>query len=258
MRAFLSIVLLIAMSASAVFAQNKVDEKGRKQGPWKKTTPDGKVVYEGTFVDDKPEGKFIYYYPDGKVKILTYFSQKGKVARVKLFHESNGKLMAQGKSIEEKRDSIWRFYSEDTLLISEEPYTLGKKNGMAKTFYPNGKVADEMPYKMDVKDGISKSYFNDGTMKSQQKFVNGLIEGKVYFYFPDGKVSVAGNYVNSLKDGTWTFYKTTGQVEKTEVYKRGVLQGEPQIIKNEELEKMKQNQQLQQNDREMQQKLGPR
>lgn len=258
MKAFFSLVLLIAVAASTAFAQNKVDEKGRKQGPWKKTTPDGKVIYEGSFVDDRPEGKFVYYYPDGKVKIISYFSQKGKVARVKLFHESNGKLMAEGKSVEEKRDSTWRFYNEDSLLLSEEPYTLGKKNGVVKTFYPNGKVADETPYKMDVKDGVVKTYFNDGTLKSQQKYVNGLIEGKVYFYFPDGKVSVAGQYVNSLKDGVWTFYKSNGQVERTEAYKRGMLQGEPQIIKVDELEKVKQNSQLQQKDREMEQQLGPR
>jgi antitoxin component YwqK of YwqJK toxin-antitoxin module len=257
MRTFCSFLLLMAVSASMAFGQNKVDEKGRKQGPWKKMAPDGKtVIYEGKFIDDKPEGKFTYYYPNGKVKIVTVFSQKGSVSRTKLFSEENGKLMAEGKYVSEKRDSTWRFYN-DSLLASEENYVLGQKNGLEKTFYPNGKVAEEKPYKMGVLEGVWKQYYDDGAMKSQGKYVAGQMEGKALFYYPEGKTSVSGTYVHSLKEGTWTFYRPDGQVERTEVYKMGVMQGEPVLIKAEELDKMKNDPKLQQGDQEMQKQMVP-
>jgi len=247
MRTFCSFLLLAALSVSMAFAQNKVDEKGRKQGYWKKAGKDGKLLYEGSFIDDKPDGKFTYYYPNGKTKIVSHFSQKGTVSRSKLFFENNGNLMAEGKYVNEKRDSIWRFYRNDTLILaSDETYTLGKKNGIAKTYYPNGKVAEEKPYKNDVLDGMWKQYYKDGVIKAQGKYVNGHMEGKVLFHYPDGKTSVMGNYVKSLKEGTWTFYKPDGKVEKTEEYKAGMLQGEPALIKPEELEKLKNDPNLQQ------------
>lgn len=253
-------LVLTLFSAAAVHAQpNKVDDKGRKQGQWKKTGPDGKTLYEGTFVDGKPEGRFVYYYPNGKVKIISDFSQKGKISRTRMFHEVNGKLMAVGKYLDEKRDSTWRFYSEDSVLVSEEPYTQGKKNGVVKSYFPNGKVAEEKPYKMDVLDGVWKQYFDDGAMKAQGKYVNGLMEGKVFFYYPDGKTSVAGNYARSLKEGTWTYYKADGKIDRTEVYKSGILQGEqPALLKQEELDKVRSNQEMQQKDKEFQKQMAPR
>lgn len=260
MKAFCSFLLVIAMSFSAALAQpgpNVVDAKGRKQGPWKKVGPDGKTIYEGSFVDDKPNGKFTYYYPNGKVKIVSLFSDKGKVSRTKVYHETSGKLMAWGKYVEEKRDSVWKFFNEDSVLVSEETYTLGKKNGVAKNYYANGKVAEEKPYKNDVLDGVWKQYYDDGTMKSQGKYVNGLMEGKVFFYYPDGKTSVSGVYEHSLKEGTWNFYKANGQVERTEIYKKGVMQGEPILIKPEEINNKKNDPELQQKNKDMEKQMTP-
>ena len=48
-------------------AQNKTDEKGRKQGKWSKAYPNGQVRYSGEFKDDKEVGTFSYYSKDGKL-----------------------------------------------------------------------------------------------------------------------------------------------------------------------------------------------
>ena len=48
-------------------AQNKTDEKGRKQGKWSKAYPNGQVKYSGEFKDDKEIGTFSYYSKNGKL-----------------------------------------------------------------------------------------------------------------------------------------------------------------------------------------------
>ena len=62
-------ILFISFFSLCVIAQNKIDENGKKQGPWKKTYPRSIAVqYEGQFKDDKPVGTFKYYYPSRKIQ----------------------------------------------------------------------------------------------------------------------------------------------------------------------------------------------
>ena len=50
---------------------NQVDAKGKKQGEWGKLYEGSRVFeYKGQFVNDKPVGKFTYYYPSSKVKAI--------------------------------------------------------------------------------------------------------------------------------------------------------------------------------------------
>src|SRR5437016_3114141 len=116
-------------------AQNKTDEKGFKQGNWEKTDPaTKKITYKGTFKDDKPQGLFIYYYPNSdSVHTKMDFGQDGKVAYAQLFHYT-GKLQAKGKYINEQKDSTWNFYDDKGTLLSAEVYVNGKKDGPSKIF----------------------------------------------------------------------------------------------------------------------------
>ena len=66
----IKLTLLVVLLAGTGFAQiNQVDSQGRKQGKWEKTHPESAVYqYRGEFKDDKPVGKFTYYYESSKVK----------------------------------------------------------------------------------------------------------------------------------------------------------------------------------------------
>ena len=66
---------------------NKIDDKGRKQGLFKKyfESEKDKIFYEGQFTDDIPEGRFTYYHKNGNVKSYMDYSEKGKIAKSKVF-----------------------------------------------------------------------------------------------------------------------------------------------------------------------------
>ncbi|MBE0642209.1 MAG: hypothetical protein IH599_09240, partial [Bacteroidales bacterium] len=97
--------ILLSPVLTAQDAQNMVDDRGRKQGYWRKWEG-GELQYEGQFKDDKPYGKFTYYYPNRGVKAVTQFSQKGSVAHSELFYPG-GKQMARGRYFEMQKDSTW-------------------------------------------------------------------------------------------------------------------------------------------------------
>ena len=52
--------------------KTQTDANGKKQGYWKKKDEKtNKLVYEGLFKDDKPQGIFKYYYPFDSVKVIS-------------------------------------------------------------------------------------------------------------------------------------------------------------------------------------------
>lgn len=240
------IILLSAMALlipALAFAQpvNQVDAAGKKQGPWKKYDAEGKLKYEGQFKDDKPDGKFIYYYPDGKVKTESVYSKNGTVAHVKTYDELYTKLMAEGNYVKEKKDSIWNYYTLDIKLESEiisvESYKNGIKEGMWKTFYPGGKLFDTKIYKNDILDGPWLQYFEDKTPRLKATYVKGQLEGVATYYGADGKKVAEGRFVKGLRHGVWLVQNAEGKLVN-EKYNMGQLIGKEKLDKAKDPGKM--------------------
>jgi antitoxin component YwqK of YwqJK toxin-antitoxin module len=220
MRKLLSI--LFVAQAFFIFAQT-TDAAGNKQGYWKKKDEKtGKLIYEGEFKDNKPVGKFKYYYPNDSIQAIMNFKDGGKIAYAKLFHPT-GKRMGEGKYIKEIKDSVWLFYDEAGVLISKDKYVMGKKDGVSYVYLPDGAVAEERHYKMDVQHGPFKQYFDGKKLKGQGNYVNGNLEGRVAYYFPNGVEVAAGFYKNGQKTGPWIYKDEKGKIKEKEYYKDGKL-----------------------------------
>lgn len=221
MRKFLCILFLV--SGCLAIAQTK-DAEGRKQGYWKKKDErTNKLIYEGEFKDDKPVGRFKYYYPnDTAVRAIMHFKKGGESAYVKLFHQ-NGKRMAEGKYVgKEIKDSVWVYYDEAGGLLSREKYSMGKKNGPSTVYYRDGNVSEERNYKMDVQDGPFKQYFDENkAIKGQGLYVNGDLEGRTAYYYPNGVEVAAGYYKKGRKDGVWIYREENGKVKEKELFRNG-------------------------------------
>lgn len=223
-----SLFLLFILATALAFAQppkaeNKTDEQGRKQGYWEKKDPQtNKLVYKGTFKDNKPQGLFIYYYAGtDSVHSKSDFRQDGKVAYVQMFHLATGKLQAKGKYINEQKDSVWNFYDESGKLISTEGYAGGKKNGVSKIFFQDGKLSEEKNYKNGVPDGPFKMYFDLKAVKAEGAYINGNYNGLCTWFYPDGTAAAKGLYDNGVKKGVWIYKDKAGKITGKEVWVNG-------------------------------------
>jgi len=215
-------VFIFFVIQSLVFTAQTTDANGKKQGYWKKKDEKtNKLIYEGQFKDDKPVGKFKYYYPNDSVRAVMLFKSDGKSSFVRLYH-MNGKRMAEGKYIgKEAKDSTWNYYDESGALISKENYLTGKKNGMSYVYLPDGKLSEERNYKLDVQDGPFKQYFDGKNLKGQGTYVNGQLDGRVVYYFPNGTEVAAGFYKNGVKNGPWIYREENGKIKEKELFKNG-------------------------------------
>ena len=222
-------LFFIAFILTGLFSTAQTtDASGKKQGYWKqKDEKTNKLVYEGEFKDDKPIGKFKYYYPSDSVRAIIDFKKNGKTAYAKLFHPT-GKRMGEGKYTYEalnamNRDSIWLFYDDAGTLISKDKYINGKKDGVCYVYLPDGKVAEEKTYKLDVLNGPFKQYFDGKLLKGQGTYVNGLLEGKTSYYFPNGIEVASGYYLHDKKKGPWIYKDESGKIKEKELYIDGKL-----------------------------------
>lgn len=200
---------------------NRTDEKGLKQGIWKRYYSTDTLFSVATFKNGKQVNESFLYYPDGKLKMQITFTSSGKNCPVMMFHK-NGRKMATGFYSYEKKDSSWNYYNELEKLTSTEQYKNGLKHGKWVIYFENGKPSEETYYKSDKKEGKHIRYFPDGKIKFQGNYVNNLMEGKATGFFPDGKIQFTGLYKKGNSEGDWTYYKEDGTVEYVEKFKNGV------------------------------------
>ncbi|HNY03266.1 MAG TPA: toxin-antitoxin system YwqK family antitoxin [Bacteroidales bacterium] len=222
----LALLFFLVFSTLCLSAQdtlNRIDPKGRRQGFWRKIDTAGNVIYEGRFRDGKPSGEFRYYYPGGKVKMISVITDEGKRAKTISFYPG-GKKMAEGRYMNEKRDSVWLFFGENSdALASQEPYRDGRIEGLVKIFYPDGTPSELQYYKLGVKDGLWEQYYSDGKLRLRGAYKSGDKHGAVKSYYNSGQLMMEGQYLAGHPEGTWTYYDTRGIVQKIEYYEKGVL-----------------------------------
>lgn len=217
----ISFLIFFLFSSIFIFGQdtvNLIDAQGRRQGVWKKSDSIGRKIYEGQFTDGKPTGIFRYYYPDGKLKTESAFSFGGRKAKSVSYYP-NGRKMASGNYFDEKKDSVWQFFSEiDGVLLSEENYHLGVKDGFSKTYFPGGGLAELMSWKNGIKSGPWEQYFSDGKIKFRGNYQENEKSGAFQAFYLSGKIMFRGQYLNGHQSGLWLYYEENGKLLKKEQY----------------------------------------
>ncbi len=225
MRIFVLTVALFMVAFAANGQFNQVDSKGKKQGEWRKNYQDSKQLrYKGQFENDIEIGKFIYFHENGNIKFENVYRGKTRVCYSKQYSMA-GVLIAEGVYNKNVKDSTWRYYSDALgILISEETYRNGKKDGLAVIYFKDGKVAERIHYKMDVKHGKWEQFFEDGRPKTIANYDNGKLQGEAIYYSDlSNKPKSKGVYNKGLKDGVWFYWGDDGRPEWREQYENGIL-----------------------------------
>jgi len=227
------IVLIISVSislGSELFAQpNQVDSKGRKQGEWIKLYDNSNVVrYKGQFKNDKPVGKFVYYYPSNTVKTIMIHDEGSNRTEAFYYHENN-ELIAHGIYRDQKKDSIWTHFLPTGHYSYSETYKNGELNGERITYY-GPEVTDtktkivlrKANYSNGRLNGEFIEYFADGIVKAKGQYVDGVFDGTIVKNHPNGRPMITERWKGRRKHGWWTTYDEGGTEVGRMYYKNGV------------------------------------
>jgi len=229
---YLSIALLLLMPVVTI-AQNVTDATGKKQGPWVKNYPDGKIMYEGTFRDDKPVGLFKRYNEKGILQSELTFSDKKDEAQAVFFHP-DGQKAAEGLYVAKKKEGLWKFYSatQPSYLIGDENYYEDTRHGLARKFYPDSTLAEKVTWDFGRKTGEWLQYYPDGKVCLRAEYFDGKLEGPFSYYYPSGKRQYEGRYKDDVRTGDWMILNEDGTLQQVLPYKNGKL-ADPKLADKE-------------------------
>lgn len=201
---------------------NQVDDLNRKQGKWRKTYPNGTIRYQGQFHNNRPYGVFKYYDENANLKAITVFSDDGIIGRTKTFYKT-GQLMAEGKYINQLKDSTWLYYSDiDSCLIASEEYKDGVLNGKSISYFPKSKQPVRiLNYKNGLKEGAFQKFFKNGQIMTEGTYKDDLLEGEFILYYSNGNIEQKGKYTKGVQTGKWQYFDENGQPVSEDEYKSG-------------------------------------
>lgn len=216
----LLIVLGTCLNFQAQEKTNQLDANGKKNGLWKGIFEQSKRLrYQGVFKNGVEVDTF-KYFDDTKAQSLLatrVFSDNGKIAQTTFYDQKENKV-SEGKTINRLNDGVWNYYHQNSKqLMKVERYKNGKLDGIQKTFFADGKIAEEVNYKNGEKEGFYKAYLENGVVAEESNYLKNQYEGPAIFRDVKGKVVSKGNFVKNEKKGIWEFYKD-GKLLKKEKY----------------------------------------
>lgn len=217
--AFLTLFVICSLPALAQEV-NRVDDNGRKQGPWKKSYPNtDQLRYEGQFENDREVGIFKFYCKDcGSQPVAVKEFKDDGTAQV-TFYDKKGNKLSEGSMLQKDRIGAWKIYDPKLgVLVAQETYTNnGKLDGIKQTYYPNGQLTEELTYQEGVLQGPNNFYSEEGVLIKKLAYSNDELHGPAEYYDASGNLTIKGQYVRGKKHGLWRYYKN-GQVELEEIY----------------------------------------
>jgi antitoxin component YwqK of YwqJK toxin-antitoxin module len=231
--------MVFSMEVASLLAQsdtiyNQADAKNQKQGYWKKSYPNGNLMYKGFFRDNKPNGEMRRYFESGALKAVLNYDSKGEYAHARLFYE-NGQLAAEGRYFNSLKDSTWIYFSYyDKSVTTREIYLKGARHGMMINYFNNGDVSEKIEWKNDKKSGLWEQYFNDNRIKLKASYSDNKLDGEFIVNYENGKPYVQGRYINDQREGKWAFYKEDGTVETELEYLNGKASNENKLEKEQQ------------------------
>ena len=239
MRILIILFILLPLAAFSQSPLNQTDASGLRQGMWQKKYPNGRLMYEGRFADNRPVGEWKRYHDNGALRAVLEHRAGNDTVDARLY-DTNGKLMAEGQYVNEKKTGTWTHYSGER-KISEETYMNDLRHGKSRIFYPGGELLEETTYADNQKTGPYKAYFITGKPFLECTYAYDLRQGFCVTYYPSGAMEVDARYQDGLPDGDWKYFTETGELRYTLKYRQGellnpevLLQVETQILENME------------------------
>jgi antitoxin component YwqK of YwqJK toxin-antitoxin module len=196
-----------------------VDEAGNHNGKWKDFYPDGSLLAEGTYTDNRRTGLWKFFAPTGKTE-QTGFYNNGRPDGLWKWYYENGAILREEEYFQGQRDGEYTEYSITGDIVGKGQYSDGERNGDWK--FRSGDITEEGKYIIGLKDGLWKSYYNDGTLRYKGNYSQGNPEGQHLFYYENGKVKEEQFYKNGIRQKTWKKFDEEGLILLTITYRDDV------------------------------------
>ena len=191
------------------------------------------LVSKELYLNDKKEGK-AYYYQNNKIHLIVNYKngvKNGYAFEISddtlittLYEYKNGFLVFSEKinryDKNGKKHGVWKEFYPDGKLKREMYYIHGQLNGLYKEYAPNGKLITVLMYKYGKPEKVNKNTVREITQKQT--------------FYPSGRLKHSGFYKHdTIPVGVHKEYDEAGNVTIVKIYDdNGYLKGEGMFDKN--------------------------
>jgi antitoxin component YwqK of YwqJK toxin-antitoxin module len=106
-------------------AEGKVFEyyvkDGLKNGEFKASFSNGHLIMKGNIINDKNEGKWVYYYPFGELETEGNF-KSNKADSIWTWYYPGGKVKEKGLFVNGLREGNWKMFDESGNILMDNIY----------------------------------------------------------------------------------------------------------------------------------------
>jgi uncharacterized protein len=188
---------------------------------------DGVLTQKATYVDGVLDGEFLVFNPQGTV-IKKFLYRQGKLQGEALIYNDDGKLMQRLTYEDGVLEGPLQIYGND-VMVAEIPYAKGVREGVMRTFAPNGRVQSQTTLQADKENGARTIYNPElGVIVRTETLVDGVVEGQSLTFYPGGAVMMQQTFVKGLLDGRSVSFYQSGTIQQMAIYEKGALVNPPQ------------------------------
>jgi antitoxin component YwqK of YwqJK toxin-antitoxin module len=235
-----AILVLLLVFPSVIYAQTGEE---LRDGFHQFKYPNGNISSEGFIRNGKPDGFWKSYYVTGVLK------SEGKrrsflLDSIWVFYDQAGDTTEKISYLLGKRNGYYIKYQKDPVygsyVYSTELFAGDRKEGVARIYYPEGKVRQTILYVNGKKDGLSREYDREGKVITLLEYNNdflisrerinftdaaGMKQGEWLDFYPEGNIKTERNYRDDQLHGYYKEYDQRGTLLVTLLYENGRVTG---------------------------------
>ena len=193
-----------------------ITNEGKKEGKWKYFYGDGRVRAAGSYANNLETGKWEYYFSGGKTEQTGVFKQ-GKTDGLWQWYYADGTLKREEEYYEGRSEGIYVEYDTLGEVMVNGKYFDGQME--EEWFYKVGDYTEKGKYVADLKDGKWQAFYADGTLKYEGSYTQGNPDGEHNFYYPNGQLKESNYYVMGISEKNWRKYDENGVLLLTITYR---------------------------------------
>lgn len=115
------------------------------------------------------------------------------------------------------KDGLQRTWYPDGSPRSERRFAAGEPAGVWRSWYQNGVLEQE--YEFSDEPTTMRYYHPDGALSAEGPARRGVREGEWSYWYPSGVLRQRGGYLGGLREGEWTLFYENGGLRSRGPYR---------------------------------------